>query len=158
MLDGETRFWIARMVAEHKGAGDVAPMFKEAKKIAGKVPTTLISDKAGNFHEAWKDQYRAKNFPHKDTLHINEIALDGIHHNNQTESFNGNTLRLREKACRGLKKDDSGILDGLRICHNFMRPHLGLPGRMTPSEAAGIEIEGANKWMTLIQAAVKAGV
>ena len=66
-------------------------------------------------------------------------------------------MRLREKACRGLKKDDSGILDGLRIYRNFMRSHLGLPGRMTPSEAAGIEIEGANKWMTLIQAVAKAG-
>ena len=158
MLDSETRFWIAKMVAEHKGADDVAPMFKQAKKIAGKVPTTLIGDKAGNFHEAWEDQYRAKNFLHKGTFHINDIAFDGIHHNNQMESFNGNTLRLREKVCRGLKKDDSGILDGLRIYHNFMRPHLGLPGQMTPSEATGIEIEGTNKWMTLIRAAAKSAV
>ena len=155
MLDSETRFWIAKMVAEHKGTDDVAPMFKEAKKIAGKVPTTLISDKAGNFHEAWEDQYRAKNFLHKDTFHINEVTFDGKYHNNQMESFNGNTLRHREKVCRGLKKDDSGILDGLRIYHNFMRPHLGLPGQITPSEAAGIQIEGTNKWMTLIQAAAK---
>ena len=36
MLDSETRFRIVRMVAEHKGADDVAPMFKEAKKMAGK--------------------------------------------------------------------------------------------------------------------------
>ena len=157
MLDAETRFWIAKMVAEHKGTDDVAPMFKEAKRLAGKVPTTLISDKAANFHEAWEDQYKAKNLLWKDTWHINEVAFDGIHHNNQMESFNENTLRLREKVLRGLKKDDSGILDGLRIYHNFMRPHLGLPNQITPSEAAGIQIEGTNKWMTLIQAAAKAG-
>ncbi len=156
MLDAETRFWIAKMVAEHKGTDDVAPMFKEAKKIAGKIPTTLISDKAANFHEAWEQQYKARNFLWKDTWHINDVAFDGIHHNNQMESFNGNTLRLREKVFRGLKKDDSGLIDGLRIYHNFMRPHLGLPDRMTPSEAAGIQIEGTNKWMTLIQAAAKA--
>ena len=84
------------MVAEHKGNDDVEPMFKDAKRIAGKVPTTLISDKAANFHHTWKTQYKAKNFLHKDTWHINEIAFDGIHHNNQMEIFNGNTVRLRE--------------------------------------------------------------
>ncbi len=155
MLDSETRFWIAKMVAEHKGNDDVAPMFKEAKKIAGKIPTTLISDGASNFHYAWKQQYKAKNFLHKDTRHINEIAFDGVHHNNQMESFNGATLRHREKVCRGLKKDDSAIISGLRLYHNFVRPHLGLPDQITPAEAAGITIQGANKWLTLIQAAAK---
>lgn len=155
MLDSETRFWIAKMVAEHKGTDDVRPMFRQAKKVAGKIPTTLISDKAANFHEAWKEQYRAKNFLHKDTWHINEVAFDGIHHNNQMESFNGATLRHREKVTRGLKREDSGIITGLRLYHNFVKPHLGLPDQMTPAEAAGIQIEGDNKWITLIQAAAK---
>ena len=155
MLDSETRYWIAKMVAEHKGNDDVAPMFKEAKRVAGKVPTTLISDKAANFHHAWKTQYKAKNFLHKDTWHINEVAFDGIHHNNQMESFNGNTIRLREDVIRGLKKDDSPILSGLQIYHNHVRPHLGLPSNITPGEAAGITIDGHDKILTLIQAAAK---
>ena len=71
------------------------------------------------------------------------------------ESFNGNTVRLREDVIRVLKREDSPILDGLRIYHNFMCPHLGLPDQITPGEAAGIQIEGTNKWMTLIQAAAK---
>ena len=157
MLDSETRFWIAKMVAEHKGNDDVAPMFKQAKKVAGKIPTTLISDKAANFHHAWKEQYRAKNYLHKDTFHINEVAFDGIHHNNQMESFNGATLRHREKVCRGLKREDSAIITGLRLYHNFVRPHLGLPDGLTPGEAAGIAIEGENKILTMIQAATNAG-
>ena len=155
MLDSETRYWIAKMVAEHKGNDDVAPMFDQAKKVAGKVPTTLISDKAANFHHAWKQQYRAKNYLHKDTWHINEVAFDGIHHNNQMESFNGNTVRLREDVIRGLKKEDSPILSGLRVYHNHVRPHLGLEDGMTPGEAAGITIEGDDKIKTIIQAAVK---
>ncbi len=155
MLDSETRFWIAKMVAEHKGNDDVAPMFKQAKKVTGKVPTTLISDKAANFHHAWKQQYKAKNFLHKETEHIHDVAFDGIHHNNQMESFNGATLRHREKVCRGLKKDDSSIISGLRLYHNFVRPHLGLPNQITPAEAAGITVEGDNKWLTMIQAAAK---
>lgn len=155
MLDSETRYWIAKQVAEHKGKDDVAPMFKQAKKVADKIPTTLISDKAANFHHAWKQQYRAKNFLHKDTQHINEVAFDGIHHNNQMESFNGNTIRHREKVTRGIKTEDSGVITGLQTYHNFVRPHLGLPDNQTPAEAAGIHVQGTNKLKTIIQAATK---
>lgn len=155
MLDSDTRYWIAQMVAIHKGNDDVAPMFMKAKHVAGKVPATLISDGASNFHHAWKKQYKAKNFLHKDTQHINEVAFDGIHHNNKMESFNGNTIRHREKVTRGLKREDSGIIIGTQLYHNFVRSHLGLPDNQTPAEAAGLHIQGVNKWFTLIQAAAK---
>ena len=82
--------------------------------------------------------------------------MDGYINNNQLESFNGNTLRQHEKVVRGLKKDDSAIITGLRLYHNFVRPHLGLPDNMTPTEAAGIKVEGNNKWKILIQATAKA--
>lgn len=55
---------------------------------------------------------------------------------------------------RGLKEEDSHILTELQLYHNFVRPHLGLNGE-TPAEAAGIEIEGDNQWLTMIQAAAK---
>ena len=74
--------------------------------------------------------------------------------NNQMESFNGATVRHREKVVRGLKKEDSVILTGLRIYHNHVKPHLGLEGK-TPGEVAGIHIEGNNPWKTIIQAAAK---
>ena len=73
------------------------------------------------------------------------------------ESFNGNTVRMREKVARGLKRDDSAIISGLHIYHNFLRPHLGLPERMTPAEAAGIHVEGADKILTLVRAASRLG-
>ena len=69
---------------------------------------------------------------------------------------NGNTIRHREKVIRGLKKDDSAILAGLQLYHNFVRPHLGLPDHITAAEAAGILVEGNGKWRTLIQAAARA--
>src|SRR5580658_843998 len=37
-----------------------------------------------------------------------------------------------------------------KIFHNFVRPHEGLDGK-TPAEATGITVEGANKWLTIIQ-------
>ena len=153
MLDSETRFWLSKMVAERKGNDDVTPIFKQAKRIAGKVPEQLVSDGAANFGHAHRKQYAAKNYLHKDSEHIRHIHLTGDMNNNQMESFNGNTIRLREGVTRGLKKDDSAILSGLHIYHNHIRPHLGLTNKQTPGEAAGIHIDGNNKILTMIQAA-----
>jgi hypothetical protein len=51
---------------------------------------------------------------------------------------------------RTLKRTDSPILSGYRICHNYIRPHEALNGK-TPAELAGIKVDGENKWLTLIQ-------
>jgi len=55
---------------------------------------------------------------------------------------------------RGLKKVDTPILTGYQIYHNHIRPHESLVNR-TPAEVCGIKIEGANKWITLIQNAMQ---
>ena len=49
---------------------------------------------------------------------------------------------------------DSPILKGYQIFHNYIRTHEGLEGK-TPAEAAGITVEGENKWLTIIQNASK---
>ena len=49
-----------------------------------------------------------------------------------------------------IKKKDTPILTGYQLFHNYIRPYMGLEGR-TPSEMCGVEIEGQNKWITLIQ-------
>ncbi|MDE1819174.1 MAG: transposase, partial [Thaumarchaeota archaeon] len=56
----------------------------------------------------------------------------------------------REKVVRGLKKKDSPLLKGYQLYHNYVRPHMALDGT-TPADKAGIEIQGDNKWLTLIQ-------
>ena len=82
----------------------------------------------------------------------------GDTNSSQMESFNRNAVQHREKVIRGLDKDNTAILAGLRLYHNHVRPHLGLPDNMTPGKAAGIHIKGANKWKTMIQAAAKSAV
>ena len=59
MHDSETRDRIAEQVAGRKGDDndDVWLVFRTAKGVAGNVPTTLISDQASNFHQAWKREY-----------------------------------------------------------------------------------------------------
>ncbi|PIW36024.1 MAG: transposase, partial [Nitrosopumilales archaeon CG15_BIG_FIL_POST_REV_8_21_14_020_33_23] len=83
------------------------------------------------------------------SIHIRHIHLKGDMNNNKMERFNGE-FRDREKVTRGLKKEDSPLIPGYQIFHNYVRPHLSLNGK-TPSEMCGIEIKGNNKWLTLIQ-------
>jgi hypothetical protein len=81
------------------------------------------------------------------------VRFQGDNNNNKMERLNGE-VRDREKIVRGVKKTDSALLIGYQIYHNYVRPHMGLEGR-TPSELAGIKIEGQDKWLTLIQNARK---
>jgi hypothetical protein len=81
--------------------------------------------------------------------HIREIAFDGGVHNNKMERMNGE-VRDREKVMRGLKREDTSLLKGYEIYHNFARPHSALDGK-TLADKAGIRVEGENKWLTLIQ-------
>ena len=124
MLYAKTRYSIARQVATHQGMDDVRPMFEKVKQVAGKVPSKLISDDAANFAETHHDMYAPKNFLWKDSEYVSHIRLDGDINNNQMESFNGCTIRMREKVVRGFKKEDAALLTGLRVYHNHVRRHL----------------------------------
>ena len=155
LMDDQTRFWIAQEVADTKNTADVRPLFQHGKEIAEKKPKTLITDGAPNFHEAYEQEFFANRKLDR-TEHIREIRLAGKVHNNKMERMNGE-LRDRERVMRTLEKADTPILTGMQIFHNYVRPHEALKGR-TPSEAAGIEVLGKNKWITLIQNASRHGV
>lgn len=148
MMDDQTRFWIAQEVANTKYTADLRPLFKNARKIAGKKPATLITDGAPNFHEAFVDEFYTNKQAERPE-HIRDIRMDGTVHNNRMERMNGE-IRDRERVMRTLEKADSPILKGMEIYHNFVRSHMALNGK-TPAEAAGIEVKGDNKWLTLIQ-------
>jgi putative transposase len=152
MLDDETRYWIAMQVGDKKWTEDVRPLWRESREIAGKQPKTLITDGAKNFGIANRKEYYSK-FKARNTVHIQDIAFHKNPHNNKMERFNGE-LRDREKVFRNLKTEDSPILKGMQIHHNFIRPHEGLNGD-TPADRAGIKVEGENKWLTIIQNASK---
>ena len=109
----------------------------------------LISKEATNFHKAWKDEWKAKNFLHKYTEHIRHIHMKNDKNNNEIERLNG-TIRDREKIMRSLKKDDSLIITGMQIHHNYLRPYSGF-GRKIPAKALCVKVEGNNKWITIIQ-------
>lgn len=147
IMDDETRFMIAQQVADTKYTEDVRPLFREAKELCSKKPKTLISDGAFNFQQAYQKEYYSYTLPR--TQHIRHIHLEGDHNNNKMERLNGE-IRDREKTMRGIKKMDTAILAGYQLYHNYFRQHEGLVGK-TPAEVAGIQIQGQNKWITVIQ-------
>ena len=143
MMDDETRFWIAQEVAETKDKHDARTLFFRAKRLMDKQPKTLITDGLPAYSLACEQVFEG-------TKHIRKITFDGkVHNNNKMERMNGE-IRDREKTMRGLKRKRTPILQGYQIYHNFIREHEALNGK-TPSEACGIQIEGKNKWITLIQ-------
>jgi transposase-like protein len=148
MMDDETRFWIAQEVADTKDTHDARHLFQMARERAGKRPHILITDGLRSYRDAYLKEFRTNKFS-DNTVHIRQITLQGQHNNNAMERMNGE-IRDREKVTRNLKRTDSPILKGMEIYHNFVRPHMGLDGK-TPADLAGIEVQGKNKWLTLIQ-------
>jgi transposase-like protein len=150
LLDDQTRFWIAKEVAGDKmcrEAVDYASrLFQQGKEVTGKRPRTLITDGLKAYHLAYKREFYTLKDPRAEHLTWEDGKVD----NRKMESFNGNTVRVREKVMRSFKKPDTPILTGMQIFHNYVRPHEALEGK-TPADACGIDVRGKNKWLTLIQ-------
>ena len=151
LMDDATRFYLAQEVSETKERHDARTLFRNAKERAGKRPAIMITDGLPSYHEAFNKEYYTNK---KDSIHINTIQLTGEHNNNLMERANGE-FRDREKCTRGLKTNDSPMIQGYEVYHNFIKPHMGLNGK-TPADMAGIEILGENKWKTIIENAAMA--
>jgi len=148
LMDDETRYWIAQDVAGSKEIVDARVLFRKGQTATGKKPKVLITDGLKAYQEACQREWWTMKKETR-TRHIRHITMKGEHNNNKMERLNGE-IRDREKVMRGLKNEGTPILKGYQIFHNYLRPHEGLNGR-TPAEACGIQVQGDNKWETLIQ-------
>jgi putative transposase len=148
LMDDETRFWIAQQVADTKYHADIHRLFKQGRKLAKKAPSKIITDGARNFQAGIESEFYRESKALA-IVHDRDIRFNGEIHNNKMERMNGE-IRDREKVTRNLKRTDTPILVGYQIFHNYIRPHMGLNGE-TPAEKAGIEVEGQDRWLTLIQ-------
>ncbi|MEW5841541.1 hypothetical protein [Nitrososphaera sp.] len=73
---------------------------------------------------------------------VNSVkSFEGGFENRPVERYH-NEVREVIKARRGFGNDRSAetFLNGVRINHNFVRPHTGLPNNITPAEAAGLDL------------------
>ena len=113
------------------------------KEQAGKTPRNFITDGLQAYMKSSKKVFGKK------TNHVGHIHLKGDMNNNKMERLNGE-IRDREKVFRGLKRLDTPILDGMRVYYNFTKKHGVLKGK-THAQASMIEVDGLNRWKTIIQ-------
>jgi len=152
LMDRETRFLIASRLTSTRREHDATNLFLEGQRTSGIVPNVLVTDGLASYASAF-DQTFAK----KHTQHLRKPRFIDKANNNMIERLHG-TIKERTKTMRALddSKSAHGMVDGLRLSYNFLRPHTALNGK-TPAEAAGLPSLGdGNRWKTLIQNSVEA--
>ena len=155
MVD-DTRYWLAGELADSKDKHDADNIFRMTRDAAGKNPSVLITDGLHAYQKAARRIFGNKTY-HKCDAGLRSKrkgplgGSTGNYHpsNNKMERPNG-TIRDREKTFRGLGTADTPVFEGMKVHYNHVRGHDALKNK-TPAEAAGISVEGANKWKTIIQ-------
>ena len=151
VMDERTRFQLASVVSTERKVRDARMVFKKAKKNSGgRKPKFMVTDGLGSYKVAVNKEFKTKTL---ETEHLWNVGLKHHPNNNHVERLHG-TIREREKTMRGLKIESTPIVEGHRLYYNFIKPHEALNGK-TPSEEAGITIEGDNKWITLMRTSIK---
>ena len=116
------------------------------KKKIGKSHAHFVTDGLPAYMKSSKKVFGKK------TNYIRHIHMTGkrdLDNNNKMERLNGE-IRDREKVFRGLKIFDTELIGGLKTYYNYTKKHGSLNGK-TPAEQALIDVDGRNKWITLIQ-------
>jgi len=149
VMDMETRFIIAQIVSSDRMTEDAIRLFRRAMSIAKVRPRTIITDGLHAYEDAVRKVFWTLKRPR--TVHERVVKWCGgaSLYTNLIERLQG-TIRERLKVLRGLKKENSPIINGYRIYYNFIRPHESLDGR-TPSQMAELDFgHGEEAWMKLI--------
>ena len=145
-MDDDTRYWLASDMAHTKFQHNADTLLEKTKTKIGKTPAHFVTDGLPTYMKSSKKVFGRK------TNHIRHIHITGKRNrdnNNKMERLNGE-IRDREKVFRGLKKFDTPLIDGMKTYYNFTKKHGSLQGR-TPAQASLIEVDGKNKWKTIIQ-------
>ncbi len=150
-LDPDTRYMLASVLSQRKDIVGAKRVFRTVKANAHGQPIKQITtDSLQSYKRAFK-----KEFANTDAKHIAGVRLSGARNNNIVERYNG-TVRDREKNFRGLKSEETPIIDMNTIFYNFVRKHQAIG--MTPAEASGIGNDlGQDKWLGLIRKAQSKG-
>jgi putative transposase len=149
VMDEKTRFHLVSIITKTRGIGDAKKAFRKSKEVGNKKPRLMVTDGLPSYKKAFNSEFYDH---HLSCTHIADVALQESL-NNVLERMHG-SIREREKIMRGIKVDDTPIIPMNRIYYNFIRPHMGLDGN-TPAEAAGVGIDGENKWMELLRRSTK---
>ncbi|MGP8125666.1 MAG: IS6 family transposase [Nitrososphaerales archaeon] len=150
VMDRKTRFLLASRLSTHRNVNGAVGAFNEARKVAkDSQPERIFADKLNAYPQAmtyWEGESKPEL--------VAKMGVGKPHaNNNRIERLNG-TLRERVKVQRGWKSMKTPLAEGQRIHYNFVKPHAALEGQ-TPAQASGIKVEGKDKWMALLESALK---
>lgn len=138
VLDGQTRFVLASEISKRREIADARRVFAKGNENAnGSKPSYVVTDCLFSYKKAF-----IKEFNDRAIMHVRTKSLSEGFENRPVERYH-NEMRESLKARRGLGNDKSAqtFVNGMRINHNFVRPHSGLPNKITPAEAAGIDLK-----------------
>lgn len=149
VMDRKTRFLLASRLSSHRNVNGAVGAFNEARKVAkDSQPERIFADKLNAYPQAmtyWEGESKPEL--------VARMGVGKPHaNNNRIERLNG-TLRERVKVQRGWKSMKTQLAEGQRIHYNFVKPHQALEGQ-TPAQRAGLVVEGENKWLSLMKAAL----
>lgn len=151
VMDERTRFQLASVVSTERRVRDARMVFKRAKQnCGGRKPKYIVTDGLQSYKRAIRKEFITNDHS---TEHLHNVGLQHHPNNNHVERLHGE-IRSREKTMRGLKVKSTPIIEGHRLYYNFIKQHQALDGK-TPSEVAGITVEGNNKWLTLMRKSVR---
>jgi transposase-like protein len=150
VMDEGTRFQLASVISKERKVRDARRVFKLAKEQGKTKPRFVITDGLGVYHRAFNKEFYDH---HQSCKHVSNVRLKGGINNNLIERLHG-TVRDREKVMRGLKIEETPIVDGHKIYYNFIKPHMGLEGK-TPAQEAGLDLGlDGDRWLGLIKKAL----
>ncbi len=163
-LDPDTRYLLASVLSQKKDYKGARAVMQQVKKVVGHDKKAqpirqITTDKLRSYERAHFSEFKGDTMT-KDRNppeHIVANKANGIRINNVVERLH-NTLRERENVYRGLKSDDTPIINMQTIHYNFVRKHRGLKmadsSFLTPAEMAGVDKDlGRDKWLGLIKKA-----
>lgn len=146
-MDEETRYQLVSVVTHEREVKDARMVFMRAKTVGGKKPRAMRTDGLLAYKRAFNKVFYDH---HQTSKHVPLKSIKHPENTNILERLNG-SVRDREKTMRGLKTDETPIVDGHQIYYNFIRKHMGI-GNQTPAQKAGLDLDlGENRWLGLLK-------
>ena len=153
VMDGHSRFILSHDISCCKKGHDPTGLFREAEAQAGRPPRALATDGLDEFIKPVLEVFRTR-AGHR-FAHLREMyPSNQFNHNSVRERFNGG-IGDRIKVARGFNSDRPAPVRLMIVHHSLFWEHEGTGGKM-PAQAAGIEMEGKDKWEIVIANAVLA--
>ena len=137
ILDYETRYHIASVLGEGRGAKEALGVIKNAIEKTGKHPKQLVTDGLKSYSKALE---MLKNLQIE---HIGNVGLASPENNNRIERLHG-TIKSWTKNRRGMKTHSQELIEGYRFYYNHLRPNTAL------NERAPAETNKKAKWISIV--------